>query len=300
MAIALPALWLIALSLAFYLAAKLILTPMIVGILRRTPLIGRLLESAANGIVNQVEIAISKWIRPYLSTLVRWLKAYALATLSIPLAMVYFGAKIEAALKYLVSTKIMQMIRTVTNPIVRSVNATASAVRSISLELNRFEKAIQRSIEEGLRDLSADLLTRFRLGIDTLRRDVFGKAIPALESDIAKVARGAEADIARVGRDVVGVTRELADLAKRLNIPLSLLEEMIAAVGIVAALEALTTLAKCEPKLRSLCSYDPGLWDDFLLATLAVIAFPGFREMTLMGASIMDDAREAIIELANT
>lgn len=300
MEVALPALWLVAVSAAFYLAAKLILTPAIIGILRRIPAIGRLLESAANGIVNGVEAAIAQWIRPHLATLLKWFTAATLATLSLPLALLYYGAKNEEALKHLVGTKILAMVHAVFDPINHRVTAAINAVGSLGTRITNLDKRLTHGIEQGLRDLSAELLAKFKLGIDTLRRDVYGNTVPALEAEIEKIARAGAADIARVGNDIAGTASRLADLAKRLDVPLSLLESLIASVGIVGALSALETIGKCEPKLRSLCQYDPRLWDDFLLGILAVLAFPGLREMTMLGATVLDDLSGALVELAES
>jgi hypothetical protein len=299
-AVALPALWLAAILLAFYLAAKIILTPAIVGVLRHIPAIGRFLTGAATSVVNGVESAITEWIRPHLSTLLKWMEAAAIATLSVPLSMVYFGSKLESILQHLVETKIFQLVRTITNPITRVLNAVNAEAHSISVDLHDFKITIRHGIEQGLRDLSADLLAKFAKGIDTLRRDVFDRAIPSLEADMVKLARSAEADIARVGKDVEGVAARLADLAKQLSIPLSLLEQMIAVVGIVGALSALETVARCEPKLRSLCMHDAGLWDELLIGLLTLLAFPGLREMTRMGATVLADLSGSLTELAES
>lgn len=300
MVIALPALWLIAVSIAFYIAAKLILTPAIVGILRRIPAIGRFIAGAADSVVHSVENAIGRWLRPQLATMVRWLTAAAEATILIPGAIDYYSNKVEDALKYLVEHKIAQIVHGITNPIQRALSATATAVVGLRHDLGALDRRLTRSIEEGLRDLSAELLRRFAQGIDRLRRDVYGTTIPALEKAIADAFRGAEADIAGVGKDVAGIAQRLADLAKRLDIPLSTIEQLIAAVGVVATIEALDTLVTCKGKLKTLCQYDPGLWDDFLLGALALLAFPGLREMTKMGASLLEELSGSVTELAGS
>jgi hypothetical protein len=291
--------WLIALFLvAFFLAAKLVFTPMIVSILRHIPGVGRFLAGHADNAINSALNSAATWLKPHLARMVSWTKSLASATLEIPHALEHLAAKIEEALKYLALTKVPQLVHSVTNPIARAVNGLIHQVAAVPGQIAAAEERMRHGIEHGIRDLRDELTATFRNGIDRLRHDVFSDAIPGLEHSIANAFRTAEGDIARVGSDVNHIATHLADLAKRLDIPLSLLEQMIASVGVVVALQALESLARCEPKMRALCNYDPDTWGDFLLGVLAILAFPGFRSMVEMGADITGEIHDAIKELA--
>ncbi len=258
------------------------------------PLIGGRIRSALNAIVDYALSPVRDWIRPHLTPLYRWLIDLADAVVDFPHEAVRFGRALVSKLDHYAHVVVHDVIKAFVNPIIRRVAAAEAALETIPRDIARLDRKIEHGIDN-LRDWVLEtILTRALQGIDRLRHDVFSEALPALRDFVMDRVKDLRGEVATVERGIENVGADLRELAKRLDIPLEVIEALVAAIGITAAIEAVETLGTCRGKLKTLCTSDPFAWEQFIAGLALLALWPGLEELTRETGSILEGVAQPL------
>jgi hypothetical protein len=264
------------------------------------PLLGIPLAGAINGVLNAALNPILSWLRGQVVHPIRWIQAIAHAFGQLPHEVVRLGVDVKNAVEYLNKTTVPNKITLKTAPIQKTAEQANTVAAAAGAGVVAEQLARKAGIDKLARDLGAEFERRLRNGIDKLRSDILERTIPAVRGEIATGAKAEGARIGALDERLGRVDADLGKLAKRAGIPLALLEALIAAQGITAVEQALETSVTCRDKLRGICTTNPLDWASFILGFALIAEFPGYHSMVEMGATIVEDAYDAIAELAKS
>lgn len=266
----------------------------------RLPVIGRPFHGTLRSIENGIVAAINGFLRPLIRACVHAFKMLADVLLLLPLAIVVGVAGLIEALDYLRHTTIPNLLNAATLPLARAIQGLHAADLALARAIRGAEREFTHGIDRLREFVEVEVLRRLQHGIDRLRRDVYEDTIPELRQIINRGDALLERGLGAARDEIGSLEKDLLGLAKRLDIPLTLIESLIAAVGVTAAAEALETLVGCRGKMRQICTVDPQDWSNLILGLTAIAVAPGFREMVEMGATVMEDLHDAVTMLAES
>lgn len=252
------------------------------------PFIGNKASAAASSVSSYVERKTEAWLYPQLHTLLNWFEVLAARVLDFPHSIVEALSGVDSALKHLVETKIPQMIHAGIHQLRLDVDYLQTTTTGLVADVAAFPNTLTTRLNQFKSALDAEVLAKLRTGIDRLERDVVRPGDAALHREIGAARSVLDRDIT-AARDLArGAEADLAKLAARLDIPVGLLETMIATIGIAAAADAIETLGRCSPKLRKMCTSDPAQWARLIEGLALLALWPGLVDLTKMAQGILE------------
>lgn len=265
---------------AAFLCSYLIFRWLVETFVGRIPFIGGKLAHAAISIGDAVERRVETWISSSAHTLVSWFSALATRIAQFPDAVEAFANNVEAAFKHLVEVKILDLIHTATQLTRDRLNALRADFNDLTNTVGDIWPNVERRIGAEARALTRAFGQELHNGIDAFDREVVEPAIVGIEHGIRDLNTEVDKVATSAAQATSALAGRIADLAQSLDIPIAVIESLIATFGFAVALDALDALGRCSPKLRMMCSTDPVALADLFAGLILLAAWPGLYALT--------------------